>query len=406
MRILHTADWHLNDRLERQDRQPDLLRALDQIRNYLDDYQVDVMIVAGDLFSEHSSREQWRSAIHEIKERFLPFMTRGGTIVAISGNHDNDAYFEMLRDALDMAAPGRPTQPGLQATGRLHIRSNPYYLRLADPAGEVVQFVLMPYPKTSNYLHGESLNYTSAAAKHNALQAKFTEVLSELQRTKIDPSLPTVLVSHIHVRGVSAHTPYRISETEDVMFEPSDIPTNYKYVAYGHIHKPGEAIPGAEHIRYSGSIDRMDAAEGDDQKSVVLVEIKDKQRQNLTCLPLNATPIYQVTITDPDTEIESLSARYPDAARALVSYTLHWEAGRHHRDALAQRIETIFPRWYSRTFQEAGVSISSASLYSANHLQDVAGNARRYLETALLNDPHRAEVLALLEELLAEGDKP
>ena len=105
MRILHTADWHLNDRLERQDRQPDLLRALDQISRYLDEYKVDVMVVAGDLFSERSTREQWRDAISQIKERFISFLTRGGTIVAISGNHDNEAYFDMLRDALDLASP-------------------------------------------------------------------------------------------------------------------------------------------------------------------------------------------------------------------------------------------------------------------------------------------------------------
>ncbi len=330
-------------------------------------------------------------------------MERGGTIVAISGNHDTDAYFEMLRDALEMAAPGRPAFNGLNPTGRLYIQSNSRVIRLADPQGEVVQFALMPYPKVSNYLQGESLNFASPAEKHRALQEKFKRVLDELQRTKIESHLPTVLVSHIHVRGVTAHTPYRLSETEDIMFEPSDIPTNYAYVAYGHIHQPGPALPGAEHIRYSGSIERMDAAECDDQKSVVLVEIKDKQRQSMACLPLDATPIYQITITNPDNEIESLAAHYPDAARALVSYTLHWDASRHNRDTLTQAIEAIFPRWYSRSVSEVGSLMASAKEYSAGRLHDVAGNTREYLKTALSNDPHFSEVSALLEGLLAEG---
>src|SRR5262245_51974139 len=96
MRLLHTADWHMNDRLGRVDRSADICRSLERIASYLDEYHVDVMLVAGDLF-ERSHPDQMRAAVGEIRRIFLPFLERGGTIIAVSGNHDSEIFFETLR---------------------------------------------------------------------------------------------------------------------------------------------------------------------------------------------------------------------------------------------------------------------------------------------------------------------
>ncbi len=55
MRILHTSDWHLNDRLYWIDRQPDIKNRLQELAGYLQEHAVDVMVVAGDLFSQRNS---------------------------------------------------------------------------------------------------------------------------------------------------------------------------------------------------------------------------------------------------------------------------------------------------------------------------------------------------------------
>jgi DNA repair exonuclease SbcCD nuclease subunit len=93
MKILHTGDWHMNDTLGRIDRASDICRSLEQIAVYLEEHEIDVMIVAGDLFSERSRLDQMRAAVGEIKRVFHPFLDRGGSIVAISGNHDREVFF-------------------------------------------------------------------------------------------------------------------------------------------------------------------------------------------------------------------------------------------------------------------------------------------------------------------------
>ena len=63
MKILHTSEWHLNNVLGgRCPRNKDLQRALLQIRQYLDEHAVDIMIVSGDLFRERSRPEHYRRA--------------------------------------------------------------------------------------------------------------------------------------------------------------------------------------------------------------------------------------------------------------------------------------------------------------------------------------------------------
>lgn len=402
MRILHTSDWHMNDRLGFQDRSADICRALEQIAKYLEEYTVDVMLVTGDLF-ERSNAEKKEIAIAEFKRIFQPFLARNGTILAISGNHDDETFFGTLRDALDLVAPGRKGRDGTHATGRLYIAPNPRQLRLADEAGNIVQFVLMPYPTPRCYLRDAGLKYHTIEEKNQLIQHEFKKTLDEL-KSRLDKRYPSVLLSHINIRGVKAHPLYRLSESDDVIFEPEHVPTYFAYAAYGHIHNPQEAMPGATHIRYAGSIERMDANESADQKSVVFFEIGGNRRvDNLEILPLNSTPIYHVEITDPDAQIPYLAERHPDADHALVKYTLHWQPGRHNKDELCRTLNDIFKRCYARDFLVIGGGEAGPAGFSARRMDDVVGTVNEYLKVQLAAHPQGEEIKALADELLAEG---
>lgn len=406
MRILHTADWHLNSRLGRMDRNDDICRSLRRIAGYLDEYQVDVMVVAGDLF-DRGRPDELRQAVASIRDIFLPFLQRGGTMVAISGNHDSEIFFETLRDALDLVLPVQRKAGDIHGPGRLYLAPNPRLLRLADREGTVVQFVLMPYPTARCYLRGEQTQYRSIEEKHRAIQAQFTRALQTLTDPArgFDVTQPAVLVSHVHVRGAHVHPLYRLTEADDVVFEPGDIPAHWAYVAYGHIHKAQPALAGAEHILYCGSVERLDLGEREDAKGVVLVEIGPQGRRGQpTTLPLDASPIYAIEITDPLEQIPRLREEYPDAAQALVTYTLHWQPGVHDCDGLCQQIEELFPRWYTRTLKQVGSDGTFAKGMAVKRLDDVAGNVRDYLLTNLGDHPQHDELLALMEELLAKEE--
>src|SRR5713101_6990127 len=115
-----------------------------------------------------------------------------------------------------------------------------------------------------------------------------------------------VTVTHIHVRVSQLHTPHHASESDDIIYELGEIPTNWAYIACGHIHKP-QAIGGIPHVRYSGSIERLNYGERCDEKSVVLVDIGPHGRQEEpVCLPLKATTFYRIEILNPEIEMQGL----------------------------------------------------------------------------------------------------
>ena len=92
VRLLHTADWHLNDRLGRIDRTDDLRRAVERVAAHCHAERVDVLIVAGDLFSELARPDALRDTIRHWQDVFAGFLTTGGTILTCTGNHDNETF--------------------------------------------------------------------------------------------------------------------------------------------------------------------------------------------------------------------------------------------------------------------------------------------------------------------------
>src|ERR1700730_3353524 len=158
MKIVHTSDWHLNSTRGRYKRNEDICRSLKQIADYLLEEQVDVMVVSGDLFRDRSRPEQMQEGVEIIRQHFQPFIESGGTIVAISGNHDSDVFFEMLNATLNLA-PGQKGPLGTDATGRIYLAPRPRVVKLMGRDGEIVQFALMPYPAPRHYLRGEKTNF-------------------------------------------------------------------------------------------------------------------------------------------------------------------------------------------------------------------------------------------------------
>src|SRR5258708_32543995 len=146
MRILHTSDWHLNERLKGIERQPDIVARLEEIAGYLDEHQVDVMLVSGDMFSQTTRMSELKKAMDDVNRVFKPFLLRGGTIVSISGNHDNEDFFSLLRVTLDLAAPIDPRQTGPRPGGRLDMFSQPGILELAGKAVQRWQIRVLTYP--------------------------------------------------------------------------------------------------------------------------------------------------------------------------------------------------------------------------------------------------------------------
>src|SRR6476620_2703909 len=190
MKLLHTADWHLGDRLGRIDRTNDLRVAVERVADYCRQEAVDVLLVAGDLFSELARPDGLRETIRQWQEVFREFLEAGGTILTLTGNHDNESFCQTLVSAMSLAAPTVGRMGETVPPGRLYLAAEPTFLRLKDRHdGFDVQFVLMPYPTPSHYLKGEgSLKYGSPEEKMALLVKAWADALRGIRaHERYDP---------------------------------------------------------------------------------------------------------------------------------------------------------------------------------------------------------------------------
>src|SRR3954464_116232 len=121
MRILHTSDWHLGALFHDQLRDADERHALDQLVGLCGAEEIDVVLVAGDIFdtanpSAEAQQRYYQTLVRMVSEGGV------GTVVVIAGNHDNGLRLDGPRE--------------LMASLRLHVRG--LFGRDAEPGSCVV----------------------------------------------------------------------------------------------------------------------------------------------------------------------------------------------------------------------------------------------------------------------------
>ena len=86
MNILHTSDWHIGKRLMDRERLPEQIAALDEIVRICDERDVDLVLVAGDVFDTYMPSADAEEVFFRAVKRMAG---QRRAVVLISGNHDS-----------------------------------------------------------------------------------------------------------------------------------------------------------------------------------------------------------------------------------------------------------------------------------------------------------------------------
>jgi exonuclease SbcD len=282
-RILHTADWHLGRRLEGRGRHQEQVAVLEEICGIADQEQVDVVLIAGDVFDSYVPPAEAEALFYKTMARLADGARRA--VVVIAGNHDSPDRLiasDPYARELGITTIGFPKDlPELYDAGRDRVAcvaSGPSTVTLRLPRAKKPLTVLaLPYPSESRLREvlTERLDDDVAAARDYS--ARIGEFMREAARG-FHPEGVAVIASHLFVQGgVECESERQIQVGGAYSVDTNSFPIDAAYVALGHLHRPQEQrglqdLP----VRYSGSILQYSFSEAEQPKSVTIIDVDEK----------------------------------------------------------------------------------------------------------------------------------
>ena len=295
MKILHTSDWHLGKRLEGFSRLKEQEAVLQEICDVADREQVQVVLIAGDLFDTFNPSTE---AV-ELFYHFTKKLTNNGSrpVIAIAGNHDSPERIEapdpLARECgiLFSGFPHTAVPMFELSTGLKVLKSLPGFIELLLPQSVTpLRLILTPYAneiRLKSYLGNEDVEAE--------LRAVLKSHWAELAASHCDDQGVNLMMTHLLFMNVGGEQPVEPEEERSILhiggaqaIYTEGIPEQIQYVALGHLHRKQVVTITPTPVLYSGSPLAYSFGEADQDKYVVLIDVEPGQAAQITPIQLAA----------------------------------------------------------------------------------------------------------------------
>ena len=258
MRILHTADWHIGQRLYERPRLDEHRQFLEWLLETIKCEKVELLLVSGDIFDTSLPSADATNLYYEFLHRFSRETKAYAVITA--GNHDSPRHLEAPKEFLKM---GRIYVVGRAANPDDCVFNFP-------PDDRKVSVAAVPYLSESELSH---ISFETEPEKAE----RYRQRMKALYQQCVDAmpaELPKILMGHLFVQnGKESGSERNIQIGGATATYVTDFPDGVDYVALGHLHRP-QSINGASYpVRYSGSPLPLRFNEATYRKTVCLLEV-------------------------------------------------------------------------------------------------------------------------------------
>ncbi|MEX2589663.1 MAG: exonuclease subunit SbcD [Chitinophagales bacterium] len=264
MKILHTSDWHLGKRLYQKELQEDHHLFFNWLVDTIKAENTDVVLVSGDIFDLANPSSEARKLYYNALKKIS---ATGAQIVLTGGNHDSPAMLNAPRELLQAL--------NITVVGELPENYSELIVPLGSETKPQVAVAAIPFIRDNELRRlapGQSYEEREKAVREG-IQEIFKESLAALKAQF--PNAVPIAMGHLFAHGASTSDSERDIQVGNLAgFEASAFPSDFQYIALGHIHKPQSA--GAEHILYSGSPIPLSFSEKADQKRILSIVIENE----------------------------------------------------------------------------------------------------------------------------------
>ncbi|MDM1549871.1 metallophosphoesterase family protein [Empedobacter falsenii] len=323
MKILHTADWHLGKKLDSFSRLEEQILVMNEIIEIADKQQVDLVLIAGDLFDNFNPSVEAVELFYKTLKRLSNNGKR--PVVAISGNHDSPS----LIDAPDPLA----RECGIILIGYPNAKIQEFELndfKISKSVEGMIELKLNSFDFPIRIIHTPYANEIRLKQyfgenKEDALNEVLATNWKNIADEYCDENGVNLLMAHLYMNQKGAEIleepegekPIKIGNADMIFSEA--IPPQIQYTALGHLH--GFKNIGTEEnpVVYSSSPLCYSFSEAGQTKYVSIIEAEPNQAISYHKIELkNGKPLIRKTFDDINVAVEWLN----ENQNALVELTL------------------------------------------------------------------------------------
>ena len=260
MKFIHLSDLHLGKRVYEYSMIEDQKYILNSIIDIIEKEKINGVIIAGDIYDKSVPSAE---AVEVFDSFLCRLMSRKLQVFVISGNHDSPERLAFGARIMD--------ESGIHISRVFNGEVVPF--KMEDKYG-YVNIYMLPFIKPIHIRN----------AFENAEVMSYSEAMGYvIEKMNINTNERNILVTHQFVTGATR------SESEEISVGGSDnvdafVFNGFDYVALGHIHSPQNC--GSNTVRYCGTPLKYSFSESKDNKSVTVVEIKEKGEISVKTVPL------------------------------------------------------------------------------------------------------------------------
>lgn len=269
MKLLHTSDWHLGRTLYGRNRYGEFEAFLDWLADLLDTENVDILLVAGDVFDNATPGTRTQ----ELYYRFLcrAAAAPGRHVVVTAGNHDSPSFLNAPKEILKFL--------NIHIVGNASGSPGDEVVLLKAQDGEPLLIVCaVPYLRDRDIRTAEAGETIEDKERKivEGIRAHYHVVYEEARRvlSLIGKPVPIAAMGHLFAAGgrtVDGDGVRDLYVGTLLQVGVDVFPEWIDYLALGHLHVP-QTVGGSDVVRYSGSPLPIGFGEAMQGKSVVLVE--------------------------------------------------------------------------------------------------------------------------------------
>ncbi|MDC8101756.1 metallophosphoesterase family protein [Chryseobacterium rhizosphaerae] len=257
MKILHTADWHLGKRLDRFSRLEEQILVMEEIIGIADEENIDLVIVAGDLFDNFNPGVEATELLYKTLKRLSQNGKR--PVIAISGNHDSPN----LIDAPDPLA----RECGIILIGHPKAEVIPFeteHFKILNSREGFIELAIQNINFPVRVLHTPYANEIRLKGYFGEnKEEEINKVLSQMWKNLADEFCDeqgiNLLTAHLYMnkRGAEileepeGEKPIKIGNA-DLIYSDA-IPEQIQYTALGHLHSFQNIGTSEKPVVYSSS---------------------------------------------------------------------------------------------------------------------------------------------------------